>query len=206
MKSSPTNATPPSRTADGCREGRGARRAPRTPPPPKSRERTGTPYISRVAVRERAASKRQGEGSEDVSGGQTGVDRAAMDVALELGRVRRWCRRGWRRWATDARYPLRETPSATGGAHGVERRNSNATLILPAAAPGPELTIETPPAGRPSTPPRARGRVGMFRRGCRSTRPHLTGGRARARRGHLRRGSGSWRRVVAPTTTLRSRL
>jgi hypothetical protein len=53
-----------------------------------------------------------------VSGGQTGVDRAALDVAIELGiRYRGWCPKGG--WAEDrpnppgllALYPeLRETP------------------------------------------------------------------------------------------------
>lgn len=50
-----------------------------------------------------------------VSGGQTGVDRAALDVALELGLpCGGWCPKG--RLATDgiipSRYPLQETPSA----------------------------------------------------------------------------------------------
>ena len=50
-----------------------------------------------------------------ISGGQTGVDRAALDVALELGiACGGWCPRGRR--AEDGRiperYPLRETPSA----------------------------------------------------------------------------------------------
>ena len=49
-----------------------------------------------------------------ISGGQTGVDRAALDVALELGiPCGGWCPRGRR--AEDgplcARYPLQETPS-----------------------------------------------------------------------------------------------
>lgn len=49
-----------------------------------------------------------------VSGGQTGVDRAALDVALDLGlECGGWCPRGRR--AEDGpipvRYPLRETPS-----------------------------------------------------------------------------------------------
>jgi hypothetical protein len=49
-----------------------------------------------------------------VSGGQTGVDRAALDVALELGiPCGGWCPRG--RTAEDGtipdRYPLTETPS-----------------------------------------------------------------------------------------------
>jgi hypothetical protein len=50
-----------------------------------------------------------------ISGGQTGVDRAALDVALALGLpCGGWCPRGRR--AEDGRipdrYPLRETPSA----------------------------------------------------------------------------------------------
>ena len=50
-----------------------------------------------------------------ISGGQTGVDRAALDVALELGiPCGGWCPRG--RLAVDgripSRYPLKETPSA----------------------------------------------------------------------------------------------
>ncbi len=49
-----------------------------------------------------------------ISGGQTGVDRAALDVALRLGIPHGgWCPRG--RWAEDGRIPdvyqLRETPS-----------------------------------------------------------------------------------------------
>ncbi len=51
-----------------------------------------------------------------VSGGQTGVDRAALDAALALGvPCGGWCPRGRR--AEDgeipARYPLRETPLPT---------------------------------------------------------------------------------------------
>jgi len=50
-----------------------------------------------------------------VSGGQTGVDRAALDVASELGLpCGGWCPQG--RKAEDgplvSRYPLKETPSA----------------------------------------------------------------------------------------------
>jgi hypothetical protein len=50
-----------------------------------------------------------------ISGGQTGVDRAALDVALALGLPHGgWCPRGRR--AEDgplgARYQLAETPSA----------------------------------------------------------------------------------------------
>lgn len=69
-----------------------------------------------------------------VSGGQTGVDRAALDLGLELGlEVGGWCPNGRR--AEDGeippRYPLRETPSrryAQRTAWNV--RNSDATLIL----------------------------------------------------------------------------
>jgi len=71
---------------------------------------------------------------EVVSGGQTGVDRAALDAALELGlTVRGWCPSGRR--AEDGpiadTYPLTETPSRDYA----ERtewnvRDSDATLIL----------------------------------------------------------------------------
>ena len=69
-----------------------------------------------------------------VSGGQTGVDRAALDVALALGiPCGGWCPKGRR--AEDgrlpARYPLKETPSP----EYPERtewnvRDSDGTLIL----------------------------------------------------------------------------
>ena len=48
-----------------------------------------------------------------ISGGQTGVDRAVLDVALALGLpCGGWCPRGRRAedGPIDARYPLRETP------------------------------------------------------------------------------------------------
>ena len=51
-----------------------------------------------------------------VSGGQTGVDRAALDVAFALGLpCGGWCPRGRRAedGAIDTRYPLTETPLAT---------------------------------------------------------------------------------------------
>ncbi|HUG91385.1 MAG TPA: putative molybdenum carrier protein [Planctomycetaceae bacterium] len=69
-----------------------------------------------------------------ISGGQTGVDRAALDVALELGiPCGGWCPRG--RKAEDGpipdRYPLAETPTAR-YAERTERNvsESDGTLIL----------------------------------------------------------------------------
>ena len=82
-----------------------------------------------------------------VSGGQAGVDRAALDTALELGiSCGGWCPRGRR--AEDGAiapvYPLTETPSQLY----VQRtrwnvRDSDATLILLRGAPegGTLLTI-----------------------------------------------------------------
>lgn len=85
-----------------------------------------------------------------ISGGQTGVDRAALDAALAAGlAVGGWCPRGRRAedGAIPARYPLRETA----GANYAERTAANiddadATLILvarpdPASwGPGTRLT------------------------------------------------------------------
>jgi hypothetical protein len=78
-----------------------------------------------------------------ISGGQTGVDRAALDVAIERGMAwGGWCPKGG--WAEDvptppgvlAKYPhLHETPDS----HPLQRtewnvRDSNATLIIIDAA------------------------------------------------------------------------
>lgn len=83
-----------------------------------------------------------------VSGGQTGVDRAALDAAMAAGlAVGGWCPAGRR--ALDgvipARYPLRETPSSR-----YEQRtewnvrDADATLILTRGEPsgGTRLTAE----------------------------------------------------------------
>jgi hypothetical protein len=82
-----------------------------------------------------------------VSGGQTGVDRAALDVALELGvPCGGWCPRGRR--AEDGpiapHYPLQETPRAeyrqrTAG----NVRVADGTLVLTRGQPrgGTALTI-----------------------------------------------------------------
>jgi|SRR5215218_8375482 len=107
-----------------------------------------------------------------VSGGQTGVDRAALDVALELGiECGGWCPAG--RWAEDgpiaARYPLRETPSAD-PAERTERnvRDSDGTLLLTGgASPGTDLTRDIARRlGRPvfSWPAEAVEDVGLFLR------------------------------------------
>jgi hypothetical protein len=83
-----------------------------------------------------------------VSGGQTGVDRAALDVAKELGReYGGWCPKG--RLAEDGRipddYPLRETET-TDYAERTELnvRDSDGTLILTVGPPsgGTAYTIE----------------------------------------------------------------
>lgn len=69
-----------------------------------------------------------------VSGGQTGVDRAALDVALALGLpCGGWCPKG--RLAEDGpiaeRYPLRETRSTRYARRTLWNvRDSDATLIL----------------------------------------------------------------------------
>src|SRR5687768_4395889 len=82
-----------------------------------------------------------------VSGGQTGVDRAALDAAMALGLpVAGWCPAG--RWAEDgpipARYPLTETPSADPAQRTEWNvRDSDATLLLGDGnrpSPGVDLT------------------------------------------------------------------
>lgn len=92
------------------------------------------------------------------SGGQTGVDRAALDMALHLGiPCGGWCPRG--RLAEDGpldvHYPLQETPSRKYPQRTLWNiRDSDATLILNSGPidGGTELTI---------------------RLACRLGRPHL---------------------------------
>jgi hypothetical protein len=81
-----------------------------------------------------------------VSGGQAGVDRAALDVAMERGMpCGGWCPAG--RMAEDGpiapRYPLRETPSDDPAQRtGWNVRDSDGTLLLgsEAQSPGTALT------------------------------------------------------------------
>lgn len=69
-----------------------------------------------------------------ISGGQTGVDRAALDTALELGiAIGGWCPKGRKSegGAIPDKYPLTETPKS----YSLQRtewniRDSDATLIL----------------------------------------------------------------------------
>lgn len=74
-----------------------------------------------------------------VSGGQTGVDRAALDVALALGiDVGGWCPKGRKAedGPIDLRYPLTETPEteyAQRTAWNV--RDADATLVLVEGSP-----------------------------------------------------------------------
>ena len=84
-----------------------------------------------------------------VSGAQTGVDRAALDVALDLGfACGGWVPRG--RLAEDGRvphrYPVREIPSRGYAQRTVRNvRDSDATLILTRGSPtgGTALTLRT---------------------------------------------------------------
>ena len=83
-----------------------------------------------------------------VSGGQTGVDRAALDVALELGMAcGGWCPAGRR--AEDGpiapRYPLTETASADYAERTARNvADADATLVITGArlSGGTLLTVE----------------------------------------------------------------
>lgn len=83
-----------------------------------------------------------------ISGGQSGVDRAALDAALAAGlAIGGWCPRG--RWAEDGpidrAYPLRETPLAPVSQRTLwNLRDSDGTLILCRGRPrgGTALTLQ----------------------------------------------------------------
>ena len=83
-----------------------------------------------------------------VSGGQTGVDRAALDAAIECGlSVGGWCPQGRRAedGRIDEQYPLRETPAhAYAERTSWNVRDSDGTLVILAGPPegGTALTIE----------------------------------------------------------------
>jgi hypothetical protein len=91
-----------------------------------------------------------------VSGGQTGVDRAALDAAQVAGiEVGGWCPAGRR--AEDGiiapRYPLKETPSsayAQRTAWNVRDSDGTLVFVLDTPAGGTSLTIkETKRQGKP---------------------------------------------------------
>ncbi len=91
-----------------------------------------------------------------VSGGQTGVDRAGLDVAAELGLERGgWCPRGRRAedGAVPDAYPLSETPSPGYPERTAWNvRDSDGTLVLTRGRPrgGTALTVSLARrAGRP---------------------------------------------------------
>lgn len=91
-----------------------------------------------------------------VSGGQSGVDRAALDAAEQLDLTRGgWCPRGRR--AEDgpipAHYPLRETPSSGYAQRtGWNVRDSDATLILHAGPLTGGTALTAREAGRQGRP------------------------------------------------------
>jgi hypothetical protein len=74
-----------------------------------------------------------------ISGGQTGVDRAALDVARNLGIPHGgWCPKGRlaEDGAIDASYPLEETPSAAYEQRTMWNvRDADATLIITSRTP-----------------------------------------------------------------------
>jgi hypothetical protein len=83
-----------------------------------------------------------------VSGGQTGVDRAALDAALARGvPVGGWCPKGRRAedGVIDPRYPLRETPLAAYAqrtAWNVRDSDGTLALLFDRPSPGTSLTME----------------------------------------------------------------
>ncbi len=103
-----------------------------------------------------------------ISGGQTGVDRATLDAAMAAGLpVGGWCPRGRRAadGVIDARYPLRETPSADYAERTAWNvRDADGTLVLVRAKPdgGTALTIrEAERQGKPCLVHRLAGMEGV---------------------------------------------
>ncbi|MEZ6067375.1 MAG: putative molybdenum carrier protein [Planctomycetaceae bacterium] len=91
-----------------------------------------------------------------VSGGQTGVDQAGLDAAIDLGLpIAGWCPFGRRTEAglLDERYPLRETPSSHYGQRTAWNvRDSDGTLIITlGAADGRDRTDRAYRPPLPST-------------------------------------------------------
>jgi Circularly permutated YpsA SLOG family len=145
-----------------------------------------------------------------VSGGQTGVDRAALDVALGLGLpCGGWCPRGRRAedGALDPRYPLVETPSddyAQRTAWNV--RDSDATLVLTRGEPtgGTAFTIEA--ARRLGRPVRVEdlgaepdpSRVRAWIRSTSSRRLNVAGPRESGMPGIYQEALGFLRQVLSP--------
>ena len=85
-----------------------------------------------------------------VSGGQTGVDRAALDVAMQAGMAcGGWCPKGRRAedGRIDSHYPLTETPERSYSQRTEWNvRDSDATLIITREMPlsgGTAFTFET---------------------------------------------------------------
>lgn len=115
-----------------------------------------------------------------VSGGQTGVDRAALDAAMTTGvPVGGWCPKG--RLAEDgpiaARYPLKETPTADYPQRTEWNvRDSDATLIL-SSLPLEGGTAQTEKAakrlGKPclAVDPRQRGALDEAKKWLAVTKP-----------------------------------
>ena len=92
-----------------------------------------------------------------ISGGQTGVDRGALDAALELGmEVAGWCPRGRRAedGALSQHYPLEETESADYLVRTeLNVRDSDGTLILAEREPLTGGTAATKNFARKHTKP-----------------------------------------------------